>query len=551
MAFFQESFFYKDLYQEGTFLKDIVHHFFDQDCQSRVDQDLSQFSSLAATTILDLAFRAEASPPQHQQFDPWGRRIDEIVMTPAWNELHAVSAQQGIVALGYERESGADSRLHQFLKLMIFHPSSAFYSCPLAMTDGAASVLEEFGGELKEKYFPHLTSRDPLTFWTAGQWMTEKNGGSDVSQSETYATFENGVYHLWGVKWFTSAITAQLAMALAQTDVKGEKKLSLFLVPIRNENGELNNIEVLRLKDKLGTRAMPTAELELKGTPAYLVGELGKGVKNITCVLNISRLYNAACATGTLLRLQSLATDYACKRKAFGKTLIHHPLHSLTLLQSRADTQASVLFVVHLSKLLGKKETQQSKPHEDHLLRLLTPVAKLWTAKKAMMQVSELIESFGGAGYIEDTHLPRFLRDTQVFSIWEGTTNIMSLDTLRALGAPASQQKSLLEIQRRLDSLVQDPKQKSLLGPLYELFKTLQNWLVSLIADPQKSQWGARSFAMSLGDFYAGLLMLEFAAKTQKERDVHLAKVYITHLQSPNFQGTDENVDEVQKTLES
>ena len=222
-------------------------------------------------------------------------------MDPGWTNLHGVAAEEGLVAIGYERNSEEFSRLHQFLKLMLFHPLSAYYTCPLAMTDGATRIVETCEiDSIKDEAFSHLTSRLPFDFWTAGQWMTEKIGGSDVSGSETIAEEENGTYRLQGLKWFTSAITANITMTLAK--IRGQENLSLFYVRIRNEEGRLNNIEVLRLKEKLGTRAMPTAELLLQGCEGQLIGEPGQGVKQIATVLNISRLYNAACATGAFLR---------------------------------------------------------------------------------------------------------------------------------------------------------------------------------------------------------------------------------------------------------
>lgn len=531
MEFQQEDFVYQDLFSENTYLHDVLSHYSDPKNVKTIKTDLESFSAKACTDLLPLVWQAEKNQPQLIQYDHWGKRIDHIEVDPAWQALHKVSANEGIVAIGYERQTGKDSRLHQFLKLMIFHPSSAFYSCPLAMTDGATRVLELEDGPLKKAYFPNLISRHEDRFWTAGQWMTEKAGGSDVSQSETRAEEKDGRYFLYGTKWFTSAITANLAMALAQTNVEGEDRLSLFAIRIRDDKGHLNNIEVLRLKDKLGTKAMPTAELSLKGAEGFLIGEKGRGVKMITTILNISRLYNSVCATGTIYRLHSLLRDYSKKRFAFGKKLIDHPLHQETLIKTQADTNACVHFICEMATLLGRSEVSEATEMEKAALRLLTPVAKLWTGKKAVANVSEMIEGFGGAGYIEDTQLPRFLRDAQVFPIWEGTTNIMSLDTLRAMSKGQVFEQSITYLKTYLQDCNDSKEKQTLLQ--------LMNACVAWVSQNQKNhnvlESGARQLAFSLGDLFAGVLMLRFAGRTKKQRDHHLAHVFIGQIQFPDF----------------
>ena len=545
MAFLQEDFEYKDLYSENTYLSDVLKAYCDQKHTEKIETDLKKFSKRAKGEVLEMMWQAEGQPPTHKAFDHWGKRVDEIVMHPAWDQLHDVSASEGIVAIGYERDSGADSRLHQFLKLMLFHPSSAFYSCPLAMTDGAARVLETNMTDSRKEVFSHLIDRDPEEFWTAGQWMTEKTGGSDVSRSETYAELKDDRYYLYGTKWFTSAITAQIAMTLAQTEVDGKKRLSLFMVKIRNENGELNNIEVLRLKDKLGTKAMPTAELELQGVEGELIGDLGSGVKNIATVLNISRLYNSVCATGTIYRLHSLLLDYSQKREAFGKKLIDHPLHQQTLMKTQADTKACVHFIAQLGKSLGRSELGEADQEELAFLRVFTPVAKLWTAKKSVNTTSELVEGFGGAGYIEDTQIPRFLRDAQVFSIWEGTTNIMSLDTLRALSQGDNAKNCFTYLEKRLKVL----KESAETIKIKKLFGEVQSWLIENKENLEVLQKGARTLSFALADGLAGLLLSEFAMHTKKSRDEQMLRVFVENINWPQWSESEDLKEQVKQTL--
>lgn len=404
--------------------------------QTKIFAHLERCGELASTQWLQWAQQAEQIPPRHVPYDAWGRKIDDIQLSEGWKNIEMAAAQEGIVAIAYERKYKEFSRVYQLALLYLFHPSSAFVSCPLAMTDGAARALELMGQTEKQKHaFKHLTSRDPAQFWTSGQWMTERTGGSDVSGTSTIAKNVKGQWLLSGTKWFTSATTSQMTMTLARPEKAepGSRGLSLFFVELRDQLGQLQNIQIHRLKDKLGTRALPTAELSLMDTPAELVGGEGHGVKKIAAILNITRIYNSICALGHMRRLLDLAKNYSDRRVAFGKKLSEHPLHQNTLLHLETTFAQCFRMTFLVGELLGKEEVGIATESEKTLLRCLTPIVKLYTGKKVMEIASEVVEIFGGAGYVEDTGIPRGLRDAQVFSIWEGTTNVLSLDFLRAL----------------------------------------------------------------------------------------------------------------------
>ena len=371
--------------------------------------------------------------PRHVPFDPWGRRIDRIELTSLWREAERIAALQGLVATAYERRHGAHSRLHQFALAHLFHPSSDVYTCPLAMTDGAAATLLRSGNRtLIERAVPRLTSRDPASFWTSGQWMTESAGGSDVGLGSTEARLEDGVWRLYGRKWFTSAATSQMALTLARPrgNPGGGKGLALFYVETRRADGAPNGFTVNRLKDKLGTRKLPTAELELDGMEAVPVGALADGVRAMAPMLGVTRTWNAVSAASLLRRGLMLAWDYAGRRFAFGAPLERQPLHRDTLEGLEAEAQAAFQLAFHAAEWLGLVECAGA---DEALHRLITPLAKLTTARQAVAGCSELLECFGGAGYVEDTGLPALLRDAQVLSIWEGTTNVLALEAMKAL----------------------------------------------------------------------------------------------------------------------
>ncbi len=479
------------------------------DVLADIEPGLRHLGERAVTDIQRLGDAAEASPPRHVPYDPWGRRIDRIEVCDAWKQLERIAVEHGVVAVAYERRHGAFSRIHQFARLYLYGPPSAIATCPLAMTDGAARVIELLGDDwLQREVFPRLTTRDPARFWSSGQWMTERTGGSDVSGTSTVARLENGEYRLHGTKWFTSATTAQMALTLARTEgaAEGNRGLSLFFVELRDAEGMLRNIRVHRLKDKLGTKALPTAELTLEGTPARLIGGEGGGVRKIASLLNITRAYNAGCAVGLMRRGLALARDYARRRRAFGKPLAEQPLHLETLAGLQVEFEAAFHLAFRVAELMGKEEVGEATDSERALLRLLTPLVKLYTAKQAIAAASETLEAFGGAGYVEDTGLPRLLRDAQVLSIWEGTTNVLSLDVLRAIEKEEAFGPFLEDIRRRLDG-VRDPQHLEKVRHCAAFLEDLHRHGVARGVEFQQAS--ARSFAFSLARTYAASLLLE------------------------------------------
>lgn len=499
--FYQDGPKLTNTYRSDETLQKIMRVLLSHDAQKVALAHLDHLGNRAATDMLALAQDAEDHPPIHVPFDPWGRRIDDIQTSLGWRTLEKIAAEEGIVATAYDRTYGPSSRVYQMALLYLYSPSSAIFSCPLAMTDGAARALELFGDpDLQARALPRLLSRDPLNFWTAGQWMTERAGGSDVSGTSTDAlpfqgANEFGATHaLHGTKWFTSATTSQMALTLARPEgaPAGSKGLGLFFLELRNQQGQLNKIQIHRLKDKLGTKALPTAELSLLGTPARLIGQIGEGVKRIANVLNITRIYNSICAVGHMRRALDLAQDYSGKRRAFGKLLKDHPLHKMTLDSLETDFRRCLALSFFVVDLLGKEEVGEASASEKILLRTLTPILKLYTAKKALQISSEVVEIFGGAGYVEDTGIPRLLRDGQVFSIWEGTTNVLSLDMLRAFEKDQAWQV--------LMELLQKHRQMT---ALEELKKVIH-------LEPEAQEIQARNIAFLIADSVSGIALQSF-----------------------------------------
>ena len=515
-AFFQDPPRLANTFEADAALQDALARLLPADVHRALHPQWREMGEAAAGPLLALARAAEADPPRLVAYDAWGRRIDEVQVSSAWRALHVESARRGLTSIPYEGRLGPSARLHQFALLALYGPSSAIQSCPLAMTDGAARTLREHGSpELVARAVPRLTTRDPERYWTSGQWMTERSGGSDVSGTETVARRgPDGRWRLFGDKWFTSAVTSEMALTLARPEgaADGSSGLSLFYLETRGPDGGPNGIRVLRLKDKLGTRALPTAELTLEGTVAEPVGELGRGVKKITPLLNTTRLHNAVNACGIMARVLQLARDYARRRAAFGGPLAAKPLHRETLAGLQVEYEAALALTLECARLLGRQEAGEAGDEERGTLRLVTPLVKLLTGKQVVAVASEGLEAFGGAGYVEDTGLPVLLRDAQVLPLWEGTTNVLSLDALRAVARDGVLEPwSALAI-RRLEALKGGP-----LAAVAEEIRTRLAFVTSevrsaLQGDAAAAEGAARAFALALASVAAAVPLCEQAA---------------------------------------
>lgn len=490
--------------------------------RSAIHDDLDALGALAAQAWSE-ARSSRRHEPELTQFDAWGGRIDRIESTPVWQRGAAIAARYGLVAAGHEPAYAEFARCDQFARVYLQHVASEFYTCPLAMTDGAATALKASGNQqLIARALPRLTSRDPANLWLSGQWMTELMGGSDVGDSETEAQpVGDGQYSLHGRKWFTSAVIGEMALTLARAPgaAAGSDGLTLFYLETRDEDGQWNGIRIDRLKDKLGTRELPTAEIHLDGTLATPVSGLDHGVRMITPVLNITRIWNAVCALASMRRCIALATSYAHQREAFGRRLIDHPLHAATLADMQVEFEAAFQLVFHVSHLLGRSECALANANERALLRLLTPLAKLWTGKLAVRIASDTCEAFGGAGYIEDTGIPQLLRDAQVYPIWEGTTNVLALDSLRAIASVGVEplldtaDALLAEILKSRASASLEAHAMSVCAAI----KQASQWLHRNAANADAMQAGARDLAFTLARSMAAALLCRQAAYSIKE----------------------------------
>ncbi|RPD62338.1 hypothetical protein L226DRAFT_532644 [Lentinus tigrinus ALCF2SS1-7] len=418
-----------------------------------VSQDMERFGGEVLTTMRNMC--KLATPPQLIQYDSWGRRVDELRTSEGWRGLKDIYVREGLVAIPYERKYQEHSRPYGFAKLFIAAADSEVTDCPMSMTDGVARVIELIGSPaLKEDIFRRLTSRDPVEAYTAGQWMTERPGGSDVSRTETRATQVQDAtsspygtpYKMDGFKWFSSATDSDVALALARTGrpEDGSRGLSLFLIPVRlplvrpssspRPSAVTNNIFIHRLKNKFGTKIVPTAELSIQGADGYLLGQPNQGVKLITPVLNITRTHSAVGSVAYLRKCLAIATEHSKNRAIKGgrQLLKDTPLHVAELARLHVLYRALVHFVFGVVVLLGKTECGVATENESLRLRLLTPAIKAFAAEKCATAMEDCMACLGGEGYMEENGISKLIPDGLVEKIWEGTVNVLSLDLVRA-----------------------------------------------------------------------------------------------------------------------
>ncbi|WP_350016822.1 acyl-CoA dehydrogenase family protein [Rhodanobacter sp. IGA1.0] len=454
--------------------------------------------------------------PMLTQWDAWGRRVDRIELTTAWQEGPGITTRHAVLAAGHVDSEHA--RLEEFARVYLYHLASEFYTCPLAMTDGAATAIKASGNrELIERVLPRFLSRDASTFWLSGQWMTENAGGSDVGHTETVARQDaGGQWRLYGRKWFSSAVVGEAALALARPEGAGSGTAALALFYVETMDGDRRKPELVidRLKDKLGTQELPTAEIHLDGLPAWPLGELAHGVRQVAPMLNVTRTWNGICAVASMARAISLARDFAARRRAFGRPLIEQPLHAQTLADMQAEFEGAFALAFEVAHLLGRLERGTAAPHEAALLRLLTPLAKLWTGKLAVQVCSEAIECFGGAGYIEDTGLPQLLRDAQVYAIWEGTTNVLSLDSLRALAGD-----SLGALRTASTHWLDGNDDMHAASAIRQTLDAAARWLDQHAAGRETLESGARGLAFTLARCAAAALLARQASWSSAHAD--------------------------------
>jgi acyl-CoA dehydrogenase len=410
-----------------------------KDLSAHLAPHFERLGALAGAELDELAATADRNPPRLHHRSRAGEDRQWIEKHPAYRRLEEVAfGEFGLAAMSHRPGVlGWPAPLPPSAKyaLSYLYVQAEFgVCCPLSMTDSLARTLSRFGdGELVARYLPGLTQQDLDALTQGAMFITEQAAGSDVGATATRAVRDGDGWRLYGDKWFCSNADAGLALVLARPDgaPPGTRGLSLFLLPRTLPDGTANSYRIIGLKDKLGTRGMASGEIRLEGALAHLVGDPGRGFVQMTDMINMSRLSNGMRAAGLMRRALTEALFVARHRVAFGKRLIEMPLmrRQLLKLMLPAEAARSVLFFT-------SSELQKADAGDDDArrrVRLLTPLLKFRACRDARKVTGDAMEVRGGCGYVEEWSDARLLRDAHLGSIWEGTSNIVALDALRAL----------------------------------------------------------------------------------------------------------------------
>jgi putative acyl-CoA dehydrogenase len=406
---------------------------------------LAIYGALAGDELYRLGFDANRDRPRLRTHDRSGQRIDTVEFHPAYHRLMDVAKTHGVAGLSWH-EPGPGAQVARAALSYLHHQAEAGTSCPLTMTHAAVPVLQREPGLhawATKAAAPHYDPRDiPIAGKagiTLGMGMTEKQGGSDVRANATTAMpRDDGTYALVGHKWFFSAPMCDGFLVLAQAP-GGQ---TCFLMPRRLDDGDKNAFRLMRLKDKLGDWANASSEVEFTGAHAWRVGEEGRGVATIIEMVMLTRL---DCLLGSAAEMRmafAQALHHARHRTTFGKPLVEHALMRNVLADLALESEAATAFGLRVARAV---DAAPQEPREAAFARVATAVGKYWVCKRAPVFVNEAQECLGGAGYVEESILPRLYRQAPLNSIWEGSGNIQCLDVLRALSREAGTREAVAE----------------------------------------------------------------------------------------------------------
>jgi acyl-CoA dehydrogenase len=502
----------------------------------------------------DLARRAEITDkhdPVLNRYDRWGQEVDTIEHHSTWLESKADLVRAGFTGLPYQAGRPVPAVLTASMAYLVSQAETAIY-CGLGMTAGAADIVERYApDEVRDEVLARLTSDDPDTAWEGGMFLTERQGGSDVGANTTRAVPDGSEWRLHGEKHFCSNVDAEVFIVLARPDgaPEGAGGLATFIVPRLRADGSPNGFRIKRLKPKLGTKGVPTAEVSLEGAQAWMArpptgrserpSGPSRGINTMMEMVNGSRFGVAVMGLGIHRRSFLEAAIYAAHREQWGQRIDRYPLVRETLVDLLVALEAAAALVFECAAATrgagGEDEGRR-------LRRILVPIAKVRATREAISAASQALEILGGNGYMEDWPMARQLRDAQCHTIWEGTENICCLDVRRAMRNDGAHEALLARVDRALlgadPAPVLAPAVDAVAATLQEAREALHH-VAAAANDLQLLH--ARRLTYLLSDLVQGALLLDEAtwglARDDARKAVVARSFARAHLVPPRARG--------------
>src|SRR5690625_2706401 len=530
----------ENFYTDDPNLRRLLKESLPTDFFKWADIELKRYGELCAGPIDERATHTDREgEPKLIRYDKMGNEVSKVWLNEGYKQSVNDTYNTGVVGYVHKEIPSLGHKgnyVYSYaLKYLLSH-SEPGLACPVTLTKATAYLIDHYASdELKEKYLPHVISTGETELYEGATFLTERQGGSDVGANEVSAVKSGDVYRITGEKYFASnAGACGFAMVLARVKgaEAGTKGLSLFLVPWE-ENRAAGQLRIRRLKDKLGVRAVPSAEVEFEGAVGYLIGEENRGFYYMIEALNLSRISNAVASLGIMRRAYIEARNYAMDRVAFGKNLTQYPMIQATLskMVAKQEVEMNAMFrVIELmDKVMGLDTKHTATEEEKVLFRLYVAVMKKETAEQAVHFAHEAIEMHGGNGYIEDFVTPRLLRDAQVLTVWEGTANILGLEVLRLLNRYNVEKLFASEMRERL-AQVNVPSE---LVPLVSVLENELNDLLERVREIKKlpddlQTYYSKDIAKWFADIFESVVAVEEASKD--ERMMKIAEVYLKNV---------------------
>ncbi len=450
------------------------------------------------------------APPALETYDRNGEVVNRVVLNRWYDEQHQELYRRGIIGLPYAEKA---PHLLTFTMGYLLSQADISLHCPVTLTGAVAYVLGSHAPDAVRQQFLYDVIRMDGRAKTGGTWATEQHGGSDVGATTTTAVPSGDRFALHGLKWFTSNANSGLALATARPEgaVGGTAGLGLYLVPSHLENGEPNRYRVRRLKDKLGTKGLPTGEIDLLGAEAIEVAAPPDGFRLMMEALEYSRVHNAVGSAGVQRRALREALAWAKSRRAFGHALVDYPMVQDELLRMRVQFEAGGQLAFEAALAFDAAQQNQERRTWP---RMVTALAKYLTAEYAITAARAALELIGGNGYTSDYPVARLLRDAQVLTVWEGSANIQALELLRLL---APRYRGWEQYQSRIQAIVETASRgpgKISQAPCERGSTAIVEAVVVAMRDEQSAQRYARKLLHRLSQSLAFALLCEAASGT-------------------------------------